>query len=387
MRDYHRINHIAGWQKSTGQCKCRNLAACPGSPTRKSSRMRRELLTGMTAPSATCRRHTNDPYAIWVSEIMLQQTRLRGHRKVQRALLERFPTVEALAKAEEQDVLALWSGLGYYRRARYCTRLRKPSLPSSPEKCPTPQPNSASCPALARTPAPPLPASPAENTSPWSTATSNECWRPHPRMGITRRGRRNCRSPQSGQIRGSTGRPTTRRRLQPRHHGTGRHCLHATQSAMPRLSLKTERRTLGEHKTPKRAATTNSEITCPRTVRDTIGARNSPRTTCRDQHRDAGYWNCLRPKSQTNTTSRKDRPCATRSYRSTTRYACTNCRRTKSRRKEPMSRIGRQCRSLKQPPWRSSALHAKSSPDPGYCKLQAPARPTTFASPSISELV
>ena len=63
-------------------------------------------------------RRTQDPYAIWVSEIMLQQTRVAVVIDRWKAFLERFPTVEALAAADEQAVLALWSGLGYYRRAR-----------------------------------------------------------------------------------------------------------------------------------------------------------------------------------------------------------------------------------------------------------------------------
>jgi A/G-specific adenine glycosylase len=63
-------------------------------------------------------RHSRDPYAIWVSEIMLQQTRAQAVIPYYRRFLERFPTVEALAAATEDDVLALWSGLGYYSRAR-----------------------------------------------------------------------------------------------------------------------------------------------------------------------------------------------------------------------------------------------------------------------------
>ncbi len=63
-------------------------------------------------------RHTQDPYAIWVSEIMLQQTRVAAVIERYTAFMERFPNVEALAAAPEQEVLALWSGLGYYRRAR-----------------------------------------------------------------------------------------------------------------------------------------------------------------------------------------------------------------------------------------------------------------------------
>jgi A/G-specific adenine glycosylase len=63
-------------------------------------------------------RSTQDPYAIWVSEIMLQQTRVETVIPYYRRFLERFPTVRSLAKAREADVLALWSGLGYYGRAR-----------------------------------------------------------------------------------------------------------------------------------------------------------------------------------------------------------------------------------------------------------------------------
>jgi A/G-specific adenine glycosylase len=63
-------------------------------------------------------RRTQDPYAIWVSEIMLQQTRVAAVIDRYNAFLDRFPTVQALAGADEQQVLALWSGLGYYRRAR-----------------------------------------------------------------------------------------------------------------------------------------------------------------------------------------------------------------------------------------------------------------------------
>jgi len=63
-------------------------------------------------------RKTSDPYRIWVSEIMLQQTRVGAVLDHYRRWFERFPTVETLARAREQSVLAAWSGLGYYRRAR-----------------------------------------------------------------------------------------------------------------------------------------------------------------------------------------------------------------------------------------------------------------------------
>ena len=63
-------------------------------------------------------RRTRDPYAIWISEIMLQQTRVDTVKERFRQFLTRFPTVDALAAAPLEDVLALWSGLGYYARAR-----------------------------------------------------------------------------------------------------------------------------------------------------------------------------------------------------------------------------------------------------------------------------
>lgn len=63
-------------------------------------------------------RHTRDPYAIWVSEIMLQQTRVVAVLEKYAQFMHRFGTVKALADARVEDVLTVWSGLGYYRRAR-----------------------------------------------------------------------------------------------------------------------------------------------------------------------------------------------------------------------------------------------------------------------------
>src|SRR6266853_4739327 len=67
-------------------------------------------------------RETRDPYRIWLSEIMLQQTRVAAVLEHYRIFLERFPNVQALAAASEDAVLAAWSGLGYYRRARMLHR-------------------------------------------------------------------------------------------------------------------------------------------------------------------------------------------------------------------------------------------------------------------------
>lgn len=67
-------------------------------------------------------RRSRDPYAIWVSEVMLQQTRVDTVIPYFERFLGRFPTAESLAGAAEDEVLALWSGLGYYRRARLLHR-------------------------------------------------------------------------------------------------------------------------------------------------------------------------------------------------------------------------------------------------------------------------
>lgn len=63
-------------------------------------------------------RENRDPYRVWLSEIMLQQTRVAAVLEHYRSFLKKFPTVQKLASAREAAVLAAWSGLGYYRRAR-----------------------------------------------------------------------------------------------------------------------------------------------------------------------------------------------------------------------------------------------------------------------------
>lgn len=63
-------------------------------------------------------KHTNDPYKIWLSEIILQQTRVEQGLPYYERMIKRFPTVNHLAKASEAEVLKSWEGLGYYTRAR-----------------------------------------------------------------------------------------------------------------------------------------------------------------------------------------------------------------------------------------------------------------------------
>ena len=67
-------------------------------------------------------RGTRDPYRVWLSEIMLQQTRAEAVAPRYEAFLARFPTVEALAAADEEAVLKAWEGMGYYLRARNLRR-------------------------------------------------------------------------------------------------------------------------------------------------------------------------------------------------------------------------------------------------------------------------
>jgi len=73
-------------------------------------------------------RRTRDPYRIWISEIMLQQTRVAAVIPYYERFLGRFPDVAALASAPEQELLALWAGLGYYSRARNLQRAAKKIL-------------------------------------------------------------------------------------------------------------------------------------------------------------------------------------------------------------------------------------------------------------------
>lgn len=74
-------------------------------------------------------RETKDPYRIWISEIILQQTRVaQGYDYYQR-FVERFPDVHALAQADEDEVLRLWQGLGYYSRARNLHRAARSISP------------------------------------------------------------------------------------------------------------------------------------------------------------------------------------------------------------------------------------------------------------------
>lgn len=84
----------------------------------KLNRIRRQLLAWYEKNRRNLPwRRTRDPYAIWIAETMLQQTQVKSVLPYYRRFLEALPTIEALDRASKEKVLALWSGLGYYRRA------------------------------------------------------------------------------------------------------------------------------------------------------------------------------------------------------------------------------------------------------------------------------
>jgi len=91
----------------------------PPSPSPETRRVARALLNWFRRHARDLPwRRTHDPYAIWVSEIMLQQTQVKTVIPYWERWMRALPTLEALAQARESRVLKLWEGLGYYRRAR-----------------------------------------------------------------------------------------------------------------------------------------------------------------------------------------------------------------------------------------------------------------------------
>jgi len=82
-------------------------------------------------------RRTSDPYAIWISEVMLQQTRVETVRERWLSFIERFPSLRELASASEQEVLKEWEGLGYYSRARNLRKAAKQIVDSGSDRLPS----------------------------------------------------------------------------------------------------------------------------------------------------------------------------------------------------------------------------------------------------------
>src|SRR5262245_38939610 len=86
---------------------------------RKTESLRKKLLDWYAAHRRDLPwRRTKDPYAVWVSEVMLQQTQVQTVIPYYLRFLEEFPTIQDLARADLEKLLRLWAGLGYYSRAR-----------------------------------------------------------------------------------------------------------------------------------------------------------------------------------------------------------------------------------------------------------------------------
>jgi A/G-specific adenine glycosylase len=114
-------------------------AALPSLARRSAARPKSEIIPAAELPAFQAQllgwfaeakrdldwRRTRDPYRVWISEIMLQQTRVAAVLPYYRRFLKRFPTVDALAQARRESVLRLWAGLGYYSRARNLHRAAK----------------------------------------------------------------------------------------------------------------------------------------------------------------------------------------------------------------------------------------------------------------------
>ena len=119
-------------------------------------------------------RRTRDPYAIWVSEIMLQQTQVKTVIPYWERWLHELPTVEAAAKASPDKIHKLWEGLGYYTRARNLQQAAKHQLwKSMGENSRKTLTMSSRCRALAVIPPARFAASPSTSQRPFSTAMSS----------------------------------------------------------------------------------------------------------------------------------------------------------------------------------------------------------------------
>ena len=202
------------------------------------ARMRQELLEWYDRSKRDLPwRRTQDPYAIWVSEIMLQQTRVAVVIERYKAFLKRFPTVQALAEADEQDVLALWSGLGYYRRARMLHKAAQAVVAEHGGKMPPHVGELRKLPGIGSYTAAAI-ASIAHG-EPIAVVDGNvervlsriRGWESHDAVGEAAV-RRKVEEFAAGLVD-----PRAPWRLQPGHHGTRRHGLHAAQSAMPGVSV------------------------------------------------------------------------------------------------------------------------------------------------------
>jgi A/G-specific adenine glycosylase len=114
-----------------------------------------------------------DPYRVWLSEIMLQQTTVQAVKPYFEAFLAKWPDVASLAAAETDDVMKAWAGLGYYSRARNLKKCAEAVVDKHGGAFPSTEAELRACPASGRTRPRQLPRSPLARPRPWSTAMSS----------------------------------------------------------------------------------------------------------------------------------------------------------------------------------------------------------------------
>src|SRR5258708_7581992 len=122
----------------------RSPSASPSFATRVARWQRRHGRRGLPWQA------TRDPYCIWLSEIMLQQTQVATALPYFERFVAHFPTLAALARASEGEVLALWSGLGYYARARNLHRAAREVVERHGGRFPASSTELASLPGIGR---------------------------------------------------------------------------------------------------------------------------------------------------------------------------------------------------------------------------------------------
>lgn len=237
------------------------------------ARMRHELVSWYILSKRDLPwRRTDDPYAIWVSEIMLQQTRVAAVIERYTAFLECFPTVSALAEADEQDVLALWSGLGYYRRARMLHKAARTVVSEYAGIMPSAAEDLRKL----------------QGIGPYTAAAIASIAHGEPVAVIDGNVERVLSRIRGWESHDSVGEAAVRRKVEELARGLVDPCRPGDfNQAIMELGATVctprnpqclvcpwagECRTLGEHKTPKRAAMTNREIACALIVRES-GAR------------------------------------------------------------------------------------------------------------------
>ncbi len=173
-------------------------------------------------------RKSRDPYRVWLSEIMLQQTRVAAVISHYHEFLRRFPTVEKLAAARESSVLAAWSGLGYYRRARMLHAAAKCIAGELHGEFPSTADGLKQLPGIGRYTAAAV-ASIAFG-EPVAVVDGNV------ERVLSRFFASNPSSGKNLAVRRNSARLLPSRRFQSGHDGAGRDCLHPARTCMPDLS-------------------------------------------------------------------------------------------------------------------------------------------------------